>query len=509
VNVLKTATVSTHLDENLTAIRAKLGQSLDLICREFTTGAKLRGLLVCFDGLADGAVIVALIEEAIRFTNPPYERPAVAGDPVLAFKETICRAPEMSLSQDLDKAIEFVLMGQAALFLEGSPNVLLIDARHNPGRQVEEPATEAEVRGPRDGMVENLIVNTTLIRRRIRDHRLRFDAVVIGERTRTDVAVAYIADLAGKDLVAEVKRRLQSITIDAVHGSGTIEELIRDSPHSPFTTMLATERPDKVCAALLEGRVAIIVDNSPFVLVAPATFWQYLQAPGDYYLTFWAGSALRLLRSGAMLIALTLPSMYTMLTTFHHEMIPTPLALSMAGGREGTPLPTLVEVLAMEVMFEIMQEAGLRLPRAVGQTVSIVGALVIGEAAVQAGLVSPATVIVIATAGITGFAIPSYSVSMTIRLLRFPLLMIAGTLGVFGFLAGTAILALHVTALRSFGVPFLAPVTPVQGPELGDTLIRVPMWKMNRRPSLGLQKRSVRQAPDQMPQPPSKGGGRS
>jgi spore germination protein KA len=500
--------VSPSLDENLAALRRTLGPSMDLICRELTTGDRLRGLLVCFDGLADGKVVTGIIEGATRFTNPPYERPAVAGDPILAFAETICLTPEYQIARDVDAVTTAVLSGQTAFFLDGSPNALLVDSRYHPGRAVEEPSTEAEVRGPRDGMVENIILNTTLIRRRIRDPKLRIEAMVAGRRTRTDIGIAYIEDLAGKDLVDEVRRRIHSIEVDAIEGTGILEELIKDSPLSPFSTLVATERPDRAAAAILEGRVVILVDNTPFVLLVPGTFWQHLQAPSDDYLGFWAGSALRLLRAFALFVALTLSSLYVVLTTYHHEMIPTPLALSVAGGREGTPLPTLVEVFGMEVAFEVMQEAGLRLPRAVGQTVSIVGALVIGEAAVQAGLVAPATVIVIATAGITGLAIPNFTAGLTVRLLRFPLLLLSGVLGVFGFLMGTAFLALHLASLRSFGVPVLSPISPLNLPALGDSIIRYPRWLLNKRPGLGPSHATRRQAPNQMPNPPGGGGGR-
>jgi spore germination protein KA len=325
------------------------------------------------------------------------------------------------------------------------------------------------------------------------------------------VAFLYIKDIANPELVDEVRRRLKSIDVDSILGAGYVDEYIQDNPLSPLGGLNYTERPDKLCGALLEGRVGIIVDNTPFVLIVPTLFFQLLQAPGDYYQGFQASTAFRWLRMLAVLIALTLPSLYTILGSFHHEMIPTPLALSMAAGREGTPLPTLIEVLALTIMFEVMHEAGLRLPRAVGQTVSIVGSLVIGEAAVQAGLVAPATVIVVSAAGITGFAIPSYALSLAVRLLRIPLLILSGALGVFGFVGGTAFLALHAASLRSFGQPFLSPLAPLHAGELRDTLVRVPHWSMNWRPHVNRGGQPTqRQANNQMPKSPGgKGGGRS
>lgn len=502
------ATMPTHLDQIKAAVQSEFGNTMDLIVRTFATGSGRSGLIVCFDGLAEGKGVETALNAVTHWTNPPFSYPMVDGDPITILKESLVGLPEVKVARKLDEVFTAVLQGQTAIFLEGAGTALLADTRYHPGRSVDEPATEAEVRAARDGFVENIILNITLVRRRIRDPKLRFEPQQIGRRTRTDVALAYIEDLADAKLVAEARRRLQRIEIDAVLGTGQIEELIRDSPLSPFATVAITERPDRVSAALLEGRVVIMLDNTPFCLMLPTVFWEYVQTPGDYQLSFLISSFLRLLRLIAILTALTLPSLYVILTTFHHEMIPTPLALSVAGGREGTPLPTLLEVLGMEITFEIIQEAGLRLPRAIGQTVSIVGALVIGEAAVQAGLVSPSTVIVIATAGITGFAIPSFSASLSIRLVRMPLLLLSGTLGVFGFIMGTSILALHLCSLRSFGVPFLSPVAPLRRMEQQDTLVRFPTWKLNRRPGLGLQDRSPRQKQDLMPQPP-KGGGSS
>ncbi|HWI51149.1 MAG TPA: spore germination protein, partial [Symbiobacteriaceae bacterium] len=329
----------------------------------------------------------------------------------------------------------------------------------------------------------------------------------LGRRTKTDVALVYMKDLANQGLVEEIKARLQGIDVDSVIGSGYVEELIQDNPLSPFGFLNYTERPDKAVGNILEGRVAILVDTSPFAMIAPTVFVHWLQAPGDYYQNYMIATAFRLLRLLAMLTALVAPSLYTLLASFHHEMVPTPLALSMAAGREGTPLPTLIEVLALTIMFEVMHEAALRLPRAVGQSVSIVGALVIGEAAVMAGLVSPATVIVVNAAGLCAFAIPFYAASQAIRLIRLPLLILSGTLGVFGFAAGTSFIALHAASLRNFGQPFLSPIAPLHPQELSDTVVRAPWWTMTWRPHTTGRNRKRQGKTTGRPAPP--GGGNS
>lgn len=436
-----------------------------------------------------------LLSSALHYGNLPFNQPDVHSDPVLDFYETVAQAIDAKTSERLDEAIEATLAGETALFLEGASHVLIVNTRWHPGRDVQEPAVESEVRGPRDGFVENVRINTTLIRRRLNDSRLYIEEIRIGERTKTTVALVYINGLAEQDVVAEVRKRVKAINVDSALGVGYLDELIKDTPWSPFSLIEATERPDKFAGNIIEGRVGIIADNTPFGLIIPTTFWQLLQAPGDYYTNFWVASFFRWIRIGAALTALTLPALYVILSTYHHEMLPTPLALSIAGGREGTPLPTILEVLVMMIMFEAIQEAGLRLPRAVGQTVSIVGALVIGEAAVLAGLVAPSTVIVIATAGITGFAMPTYALSLAIRLVRFLVLLLSGILGVFGFLGSLLALFLHLASLRSFGTPFLSPLAPVQVPEQRDVLVRAPWWLMQKRPRIGSNPRTRRQQP--------------
>lgn len=503
--------VSKELGRNEARLRAILGDSYDLVFRPLLSGQMggRQGLLVYIEGLSDTDRVQELLTAALQLTNPPYVHPEAATDPLVDLQRSVVHLPSVKLSQSLQAAAEVVLTGQCALLLDGSAHLLLADTRANPGRTVEEPKAEAEVRGPRDGMVESLQTNTALVRRRIKDPKLRFERLTVGTRTKTDVILAYIEGLADPDVVREVRSRINRIEIDRVAYSASIDELIQDNPYSPFGPLLSTERPDKLASALLEGRVGILVDNTPFALIAPTTFWMMLQAPGDYIHGWYAGTAFRWIRFLSLALALTLSSMYTMLTTFHHEMIPTPLALSLAGGREGTPLPTVLEVLLMEVMFEVIQEAGLRLPRAVGQTVSIVGALVIGDAAVRAGLVAPGTIIVIATAGLTGFALPNYATSLAIRLVRFPLLLLSGTLGVFGFLAGTSFLALHLTSLRSFGAPYMGPLLPLRPPQLAaDTLFRAPIWTMLKRPKTGSGPTGRRMPPGQKPEPPAPGSSR-
>jgi spore germination protein KA len=296
-----------------------------------------------------------------------------------------------------------------------------------------------------------------------------------------------------------VARRIQAIDTDGILESGYIEDFIKDNYRTPFVLTDRTERPDKVAGALLEGRVAILVDGTPFALVVPAFFSGFLQSAEDYYEGM---EFIRPFRWAALLLALTLPSLYVALTSFHQEMIPSSLALSIAAGREGVPFPASVEAFMMEATFDFLRVAGIRRPRPVGQAVGIVGAIVLGEAAVTAGVVSPFMVIVVALTAIVSFLIPNFSASLAIRILRYPLLFLAGAFGLVGVAWGLMFLLLHLTSLRSFGVPYFYPLAPAVPGDWGDVFIRVPWWAMERRPRLLRAPDPIRQAPEQRPEPP-------
>jgi spore germination protein KA len=281
--------------------------------------------------------------------------------------------------------------------------------------------------------------------------------------------------------------------------SGYIEELIEDNSYSPFPQLVNTERPDVAAANLLEGRVVILVDGTPFVLIAPISFFSLLQSPEDYYQRYMISSIIRILRFVFMVLSLLLPSLYVAVLTYHQEMVPTALLISVASSRESVPFPALVEALMMEVTFEALREAGVRLPKQVGAAVSIVGALVIGQAAVQAGLVSAPMVIVVAITGVSSFMVPHYTQGIALRMLRFPIILLAGTLGLLGVMLGVITIVVHLCTLRSFGIPYLTPIAPVKGRELKDALIRAPWWKMDTRPHLTGEFNSYRQSPSQKP----------
>ena len=498
---------SQDLASNIETIKYILEDSVDFIKRDFIFHQErnIKGVVFYTDGLVNTSEINNVIQslsiqtsELLKNNMKPIELQSM----IKKVAENLLLNSSVKPISKVQDAIDGILSGDSILILDSYDQALSISTRGWDARSVSEPATEQVVRGPRDGFTENIRTNTALVRRRIRDPLLRFESLTVGEKSKTDVNLAYIKGTVKDGLVDEVMQRLNNIKIDAVLESGYIEELIEDAPLSPFTTVQSTERPDKVASAILEGRVAIFIDNTPFVLIVPVYFWQFLQASDDYYSRFLTGSFFRIIRYIAFVISLTLSSIYVMLASFHQEMIPTTLALTIASGREVVPFPVLLEALLMETAFELMREAGLRMPKPVGQAVSIVGSLIIGQAAVQAGLVSPAMVIIVAITGIASFAIPNYSASYSIRLIRFPLLLASGTLGLLGFAGMFSVLAIHALSLRSFGEPYLAPATPFKPSDQKDSLIRFPWWGMQTQPELA-KGDDQRLGKAQKPKPPS------
>jgi spore germination protein KA len=493
------------LQDNEELMTEILGNSVDLVKRRITFHEHKNVQAICYytDGLVNVTQIELFISDLLYKGNLLLQHSTLpTGNPLTLLKEHMLSNASFQVIKEVGQAVDGILSGVAILILDGSDEVFIIQTKGWEKRGVDEPQTEQVVRGPRDGFTESIRTNTALVRRRIRDPKLRIEQMNIGKRSKTDINIAYIEDIVKEGLVEEVKKRLRNIKIDAILESGYIEELIEDAPRSPFTTVQSTERPDKVASSLLEGRVAIFVDNTPFVLVVPSFFWQFLQASDDYYSRFMTGSFFRAIRYLAFVLSLTLTSIYVMLVSFHQEMIPTQLILTIASGREVVPFPVLLEAVLMEISFELMREAGLRMPKPVGQAVSIVGSLVIGQAAVQAGIVSPFMVIIVALTGISSFAIPNYAASFSIRLIRFPLLIAAGTLGLLGFSAMFAILAIHALTLRSFGESYLAPATPFQPKDQKDSIIRFPWWKMQARPE-GVTGDEKRVGDYQFPEPPN------
>ncbi|MGZ4112250.1 MAG: spore germination protein [Tumebacillaceae bacterium] len=494
--------VSAKLQVNHDYLQKLFSKSSDIVLREVSLANGAEALVVFVDGLVDSNHIDDVVLKPLLFgqgaSRLEHDPPPTTEELMRHFLAIGQTKPYRSLL----KAVDAMLTGDSILLVDGFDMAVGLSVKSWEHRSPSEPDTEAVVRGPREGFVESIRTNTALLRRRIRTPHFKLEGMQIGRVTKTDVVMGYIEGIASESIVDEIRKRLQRIDIDGVLDSGYIEEFLEDQPWSPFPTIQPTERPDTTAGSLLEGRVVIIVDGSPFALIAPINLWGALQSNEDYFERFMFATLIRWLRYIFTIIALTLPSMYIAITTFHQEMLPTNLLLSIAAARESSPFPALVEAMAMEITFEALREAGVRLPKTVGQAVSIVGALVIGQAAVQAGIVSAPMVIVVSLTGIANFTIPRYSFALSIRMLRFPLMILAGTFGLYGIVIGLIAIIIHVCSIRSVGVPFTTPFAPLSVSGLKDTLLRVPWWAMNKRPQMFGNQNSMRVPYGQMPHPP-------
>lgn len=489
--------ISLDLNTNLSNLKQHFAKCSDLVFREFSIFHTNKAVLIYIDGLIDANQLeLHLLKQLMTPETGTLENARL--NQLLEQNVTVAQTTKI---QSLTEVIDHVLVGEAVMLIDGESSAIALSTKKWDHRAVEEPLTEAVIRGSREGFTENIRTNTALLRRRIRTENLKMESMKIGRVTKTDVVIAFIDGIVTDSVVTEIKSRLERIDIDGVLESGYIEELIEDNPFSPFPQIQNTERPDVVAANLLEGRVALFVDGTPFVLITPVTLYGLMQASEDYYERAFIMTMLRWIRFLFILIALLLPSLYVAITTYHQEMLPTNLLLSVASARESSPFPAFFEALMMEITFEALREAGVRLPRPVGSAVSIVGALVIGQAAVQAGIVSAPMVIVVSITGIASFTIPRFNLGVSIRMLRFPIMIMAGVLGLFGIVIGLLIILIHLSKLRSLGVPYLSPMAPITWDNLKDVLIRAPHWAQGLRPRVFGYQNPQRRASNLRPRP--------
>lgn len=475
------------LDLNFDKVKKAFGNSSDLITQtiHLNDADPIQIGVIYMNGLISPIAIQTLLTESLKVDSCEF--------PLDALRSSVSTLGQVREIPDFETLYQSILSGLTVILLDGCVQGLAANTQGGEYRSVEEPTTQSVVRGPREGFTELISTNAALIRRKIKDPNLWMESMTIGRVSKTDVAIMYMNGIVNDKLVAEARIRLGRIDIDAIFESANIEELIQDETYTPFPTLYNTERPDVIAAGLMEGRIAILVDGTPFVLMAPALFTQFYQSAEDYYQRADFATLLRLLRYVCFFISLLAPSLYIAITTFHQELLPSSLLISLAAQREGIPFPAFIEAVVMEITFEILREAGVRLPKTVGQAVSIVGALVIGQAAVEAGLVSPAMVIIVAITAISNFVIPSFNMGITIRILRFLLMLIAASFGLFGVTVGLIAIVLHLCSLRSFGIPYMSPMAPFILADQKDTIFRLPQWALHERPRLISQKNNIRE----------------
>ncbi|MCK1982535.1 MULTISPECIES: spore germination protein [Peribacillus] len=502
----ETKLISSDLQFNLDHIKKMVGNSSDIVIRDFQAGknGQIKLGVVYTDGLTDSASIQDFILDTLMVEIRNSELDVAVLNHTDCFemiKSHILPVGGIVEINDFQKLFNHVLSGDTMLLMDGSPKGMALGSRDWADRGVQEPSSQTVVRGPKDGFTETLRTNTALIRRRIKDPNLWLETKQIGEKTQTDVAIMYLKGVADDKTVSELQSRLNRINIDAILESGYIEELIQDEVYTPFPTVYNTERPDAVSAAILEGRIAILIDGTPFVLIVPALMVHFFQSSEDYYQRADIATLIRVLRYLSFFLALLTPSLYIAVSTFHQEMLPTPLLISLASQREGVPFPAFVEAMLMEVVFEILREAGVRMPRAIGSSISIVGALVIGQAAVEAGFVSATMVIIVSLTAICSFVFPANSMAMAFRMLRFLFMILAATFGLYGIILGLIVMVLHLSSIRSFGLPYLAPNAPFILQDQKDNIIRMPHWSLLKRPRL-ISKNDTDRGEVSSPKPP-------
>ncbi|MDQ0903866.1 spore germination protein [Paenibacillus sp. V4I7] len=498
IEELKQTKISLLLHENHKFIKAMFQDCSDVVVREFEIEPNIPAMLLFVDGLTNTQLLNETMKSLMILGGGQTAIDRIVG--------TILPVSQTQISDNYGDLLVSVLGGDTALLVEGNAKAILLGIRGTEKRSVGEPETETVVRGPKEGFVESIRTNTSMIRRKLKTPRLKMKSMSVGKESNTALVICYLDDLAMPSLIEEVVKRIEQIKIDAILESGMIEELIQDNVYSPFPQIQYTERPDVVAAALLQGRVAILTDGTPFVLIVPFVFIQVMQTSEDYYERFQIGAFLRMLRYVFLFLSLTTPALYVAITTYHQELLPTALMLSVAASREAIPFPAVVEALIMEITFEALREAGVRLPKAVGSAVSILGALVVGQAAVQAGIVSAPMVIVVSITGIASFTIPRFNGAIAVRMMRFPILMAGSLFGFYGIFFSLMILIGHMANLRSFGVPYLSPLGPLSATDLKDVLIRAPLWQMEKRPEF-MSVQDTQRMDSKLPQQIKKDGG--
>lgn len=475
--------VSVHVSENKQFIQDIFANSADIKIREMVLGKDQVRCLAAYIEITAGSLafenslIGRLLNDLAGLgAQEIYDSLAKNG-------QGLCDVTPFEYMED---ALSLgMLTGDVILFIDGFASALKIPDKGFPNMGVTKPESEKVIRGSQEGFADSVKVNTALIRKRIRSTKVRVKEVKAGLYSHTNIDLVYMDGLVYPSLLEEIEKRLDSYTIDGIMDSGMVEQLTEDNWYSPFPQFQTTQRPDRAAMAVLEGRVVLLCDNSPSALILPTDYNSLLKTSDDYFNRFEIASLERFIRYVASVFALVFPALYLAVTNFHTQLLPTSLLLSFAAARQGVPFPAVVEVLLMELSFELLREAGVRLPGAMGNTIGIVGGLIIGQAAVDANLVSPIVVIVVAFTALSSFAIPNEELATAFRILKFYMIAMSAWLGLFGFLVSALSIFIHLASLKSFGIPYLMPYV---GAELNDyederdSLIRYPMAVLTKRP---------------------------
>ncbi|EKN69130.1 spore germination protein [Neobacillus bataviensis LMG 21833] len=470
--ILSQKLISAELMENLAVIQDIFSDTPDLVIKNFLIKQTMnQASLVYLNGLSDKETINNDVLKPLLFEADL--------DKDFDVKVSLGSIKESNIWSVLEDTI---LEGCSVLFIDGQPVAYQLDTQGWPQRGIEDTSIESSLRGAHEGFVETGSTNIALIRRHIPNRELKIKEMKIGERGKTKLTIMYLADVANPEVLQELIDRINKLQIDCLLNTASLAEYIEDNPYSPFPQLFITERPDFAASEIFQGRIVIVVDRSPNVLIGPATFETFFKSMDDYSVRWMAASFLRLMRYFGFLVAIFLPATYISVISFHFEIIPLKLLLSVGASRERVPFPPFIEAIIMEITLEMLREAGIRLPAKIGQTVGIVGGIVIGQAAVEAGIVSNIMVIVVALTAIASFIIPNYDMGSAIRMLRFPMMIAASLFGFVGLTVGLMTLIVHFVALESLGTPYGSPMAPLRFTDWKDLFIRFPLWSIVKRP---------------------------
>lgn len=483
--------LTTSLENNILLFEQIFFNDHTLITRRFENKylSAAKCCILYFDGMVDSEVLNTNVIMPILSNNLLKEISPSNLLEELQYK--VILSDEIVVSNNYHTIVDSIIYGDTILLVEGYDKVLIINSKSWPSRAIDEPESAQVVRGPREGFVESILINISLVRRKIKNPDLKFIFKELGVQTHTKICISYIDGIAENSILKELEMRLEQIKIDGILDSGYIQELIKDAPYSPFETVGASERPDIIAGKLLEGRIAVFVDGSPFVLTVPYIMIESFQSNEDYYNNYIFASINRIIRYASGLLSISVPGLYLSVSTYHQEMLPTPLLISISASRQDVPFPTVFSLFIMLTVFDILREVGTRIPTPIGQAINIVGTLVLGQAAVDANLVSAPVIIITALTGITKLL--NVDLLGAIILMRTLLLFASSFLGIYGFILAFLAIILHLMSLRSFGIPYMLNTTRVNNQNSQDTWIRTPWWLMTLRPKLIGNKNLLRQ----------------
>lgn len=477
--IKQSPSLSSSLQENMMQLKTLFTDTPDLVIRKLLIKqTKIEAAVVYLSGINDSNTVYNHVLTPLLFQNYPSDESN--------FEVSLGHIKTVSNWKDVENSL---LKGECILFIDNDYKAYIFDTTRFPKRSLEDSPIESSLTGSHVGFTETGQDNIALIRKQVENRELKIKQYVVGDRGKISISVLYLEDVANKEILKEITKRIEKIDVDAIVNAGELAEYIEDNPYSPFPQLLLTERPDFASQEILQGRFVIVVDRSPSVIVCPVTFDSFFKTTDDYSSRWMVASFIRILRYLAFFFAIFLPAFYIAVISFHFEIIPLELLLSIGVSRERIPFPPYIEAFIMEITLEMLREAGVRLPAKIGQTVGIVGGIVIGQAAVEAGIVSNIMVIVVALTAIASFIIPNYDMAAAIRIIRFPMMILASLYGFVGIIVGLMILLIHFISLESLKVPYSMPITPLRLSDWKDIFIRLPQWSIKKRPksTLALQ----------------------